>query len=505
MRKLTLFTLVMCSTLLFGQKQDYVWPIGYQSEGLGRASGETINFNYTPPRVDSVLGGVSTVKVSAGICDDSTGNLLFYTNGVKVCNRAGELLLNSDNITDCDPIHGCDFLQSSLVLPYPNHPNQYILFAHTYTIFNINGRSEYMVIPFKYSVIDMSVMQGRGSVIEKNTILINDSLMLGSITACRHANGRDWWVLINKHQSTLWYRVLVSPSGVRVVGTQDIGYMRVDQGRGQAVFSPDGRWFAIIEPSYLAPNYDNYIELFRFDRCSGLLTKKELLNIPQDTALAAGVIVSANSRFLYTCTRNSLHQFDLQASNVGSSKIKIAAYDRYRTIHGSPTPISHGQLAPNGKIYIASISTSDILHVIEAPDSLGLACNFRQHAIPLPTYNGAVPNYPNFRLGALVGSGCDTIVANSEVSEPMQGLKLFPNPVNQVLNIDLTLDNYQYHGSVVVVLYDVLGHSLKRHTVSDFSSIVQLDVSGLASGLYLVGLEVEGVVVKTEKVVVGNR
>jgi hypothetical protein len=505
MKNTILLFLLVCLSQedTFSQKQDYIWPIGYMSNYNGSiATGETIDFNFIPPRIDSAVGKVQTFRVSAGICD-SLGNLLFYTNGRNICNASGTLLSNSENMTDCSITSGCYFEQMAFVVPYPNHANQYVLFANNYDDNLARTSSKYAVVTLKYSIIDMSRPNGRGSVIEKNTPVLFDTLMLGGITGCRHANGRDWWVLVNKQYTTIWYRLLVSPTGVAVVGSQDIGFRSFERG-SYAVFSQDGNWFATMQTfGTFNTRNDNFLELFRFDRCSGLLTRKEIINIP-DSTLVSGVAISPNSRYLYTCTDESLHQFDLQVTNVAASKIKIAAYDGYTTIHGFWSHITIPKLAPNGKIYITSYPPTTVLHVIEAPDSAGLACNFRQHAIQLPTYNSAVPNYPNFRLGAFVGSGCDTIVANSELGGVKAKMRLFPNPVHDILNIDLTMNDYNHQGRVIVVLYDGFGRLVHRHQVSDYSSIVQVDVSGFGAGVYLVGLEAEGMVVASQKVVVSK-
>jgi hypothetical protein len=56
---------------------------------------------------------------------------------------------------------------------------------------------------------------------------------------------------------------------------------------------------------------------------------------------------------------------------------------------------------PNGVRY---------LHVINNPDLPCPACNIEQHGVHLPTYNAAsLPNFPNYRLGPLDGSPCDSL------------------------------------------------------------------------------------------------
>jgi hypothetical protein len=68
------------------------------------------------------------------------------------------------------------------------------------------------------------------------------------------------------------------------------------------------------------------------------------------------------------------------------------------------------QLAPDGKIYSSSTNSVSSLHVIHSPDEPGLACQYQQHGIELPTRNTfSMPTFPNYRLGPLDGSACDTL------------------------------------------------------------------------------------------------
>jgi hypothetical protein len=61
--------------------------------------------------------------------------------------------------------------------------------------------------------------------------------------------------------------------------------------------------------------------------------------------------------------------------------------------------------------FISSSGNSVIdIHYIDNPDSGGMACNVMQHALHLPCYSarGNV-NHPNYYLGRLQGSPCDTL------------------------------------------------------------------------------------------------
>jgi hypothetical protein len=68
------------------------------------------------------------------------------------------------------------------------------------------------------------------------------------------------------------------------------------------------------------------------------------------------------------------------------------------------------QLAPDGRIYIVNGHNNFVLHVIDRPNEYGKACRPRQNGFRLPTLtNRGTPNFPNFRLGPIDGSECDTL------------------------------------------------------------------------------------------------
>lgn len=57
----------------------------------------------------------------------------------------------------------------------------------------------------------MSLNGGLGAVTEKNQVLLEDSLSVGKITAVRHANGRDWWVLMPQADRYLYRKLRRHP------------------------------------------------------------------------------------------------------------------------------------------------------------------------------------------------------------------------------------------------------------------------------------------------------
>ena len=98
-------------------------------------------------------------------------------------------------------------------------------------------------------------------------VLLNDTLELGKITACRHANGRDWWIIQPERNTNRFYRFYVGPEGIVLKGIQTAG-VPVEDGTGQLIFSPDGSKFIRVkktrstEPSGTSGHcYMNYLYL----------------------------------------------------------------------------------------------------------------------------------------------------------------------------------------------------------------------------------------------------
>ena len=84
--------------------------------------------------------------------------------------------------------------QSSLILPMPGSDSLYYLF-HKRIIYQEEPVFDVITDRILYSVVDMSANQGLGRVVEKNVVLFDEPTVGGQLTAVKHANGEDWWVV----------------------------------------------------------------------------------------------------------------------------------------------------------------------------------------------------------------------------------------------------------------------------------------------------------------------
>jgi hypothetical protein len=141
-------------------------------------------------------------------------------------------------------------------------------------------------------------------------------------------------------------------------------------------------------------------------------------------------------------------------------------------------------LAANGKIYITSGSSVQHLHEMNYPDSAGVACDVQQHAIDLGSYLHlrAVPNHPNYNLGPVVGSICDTLsVGLTEVTHDFH-FSITPNPVSDGW-VKLTYLLPQNKAGVLEV-YDLTGQQVYSQQLPPWSTLQYVQLPELSNGLY---------------------
>lgn len=386
-------------------KRDYVWMFGYDNS-QPYFGGTKLNFNSQPTSINYATQSINLSFTNSSICDEN-GNLLFYTNGMYVANANHQTMPNGDSLNPGDLFNyysnnGYRLNQGSIILPSPEVPNLFYI-LHEKLIYD--NAYTYLCSGLYLSIVDMSLNSGLGDIITKNSPILLDALDPG-ITAVRHANGRDWWILIPKFINNLYYKLLLNPNGLQVYGIQSIGTPSTQMELGQSCFSPDGSKYV----RFAATNFNVpfRLEVFDFDRCSGILSNYRNLWFVDD-ASCAGAAISPNSRFMYVSHELKVDQYDLQASDIAASKITVAVYDGFHDPLFSLgfTNFNTAQLAPDNRIYISCTNSARYLHVINNPDLQGLACNVQQHSIQLNTFNDA--SMPNFRLGALPCTICDTL------------------------------------------------------------------------------------------------
>jgi hypothetical protein len=351
---LLLISIFLVFRLSFAQNENNIWYFG-QNAGL--------DFNSGTP-VPLTNGALNTSEGCASVADKTSGQLLFYTDGVKVWNKNHTVMPNGTGLWG-----DISSTQSAHIVPKPGSDTLYYIFT---TDAGTSGFPNGGVMA--YSVVDMSLASGNGDVIIKNVALFD--ITSEHLTATLDSSGCNIWVLAHEWNTDAFYAYLVSDTGVSSTPViSNAGSIHNCGYYGQMKVSPDGKKLALPLPCDLSNNY--YVELLDFDNKTGVVSN--MIQLPQDH-LTYGLEFSPSSQYLYIVDHNNdsaiiykqTAQYDvsLDSADIIASRVIVGATYNSTTFSGGAA-----QLAPDGKIYVVP-TYSDSLSVINYPDSAGLACNF---------------------------------------------------------------------------------------------------------------------------------
>lgn len=350
-KKLFFIILLFSSLASYAQGEANIWYFG-NNAGL--------NFNSGSP-VALSDGKMNTVEGCATI-SNAAGQLLFYTDGIKVWNKNHLVMPNGTGLTGSD-----NSTQSAVIVPKPNSNTIYYIFTVTDLA---NGGVH-------YSEVDMTLNGGLGAVTSnKNILLVSPTCE--KITAIKKLNS-DYWVMIHGFGNNNFYAYTVSSSGVSataVVSSIGSTITGITDAIGYLKFSPDGT-------KLVAANLDTNIELFDFDIMNGVISNPRILLTKYGNY---GVEFSPSGNVLYATCREFLYQYDLTAANIAATKTEI---------YNNGTDLGALQMAPDGKIYTPK-KNYDILHAISDPEILGIGCNFTLNAVSLGNYGFCGTGLPQF-------------------------------------------------------------------------------------------------------------
>jgi len=481
-KQILLYILFTIPVALFAQSHDYIWHFGQSNTSYPAT---VLDFNYPNDSIYIISRDMWVGNANTSICD-STGNLLFYTNGIYIADSSHQMMLNGDSlnpglVAQNYGSQGYPMIETLTILPVPQQDSLYHLFHISLDDAFSHCDKLY------FTTINMNRNGGKGEVVSKNQILLQDSIV-PNLEAVKHANGEDWWILIPEAYNNSFYRFLLTKDSIAGPYHQTIGATYPNYEFSQASFSPDGTKYAKYD-------YINDLDIFDFDRCTGLLSNHQSIFI-YDTAdiigggVPAGLAFSQNSQYLYAASGLIVHQFDILASNIPSSRNTVATYDGYTA--GLPllkTQFYLAQLAPNGKIYLNSPAGVDVLHVIHSPDSAGAACNFEQHGVQFPNYNAiTLPNFPHYRTPPLA-TPCDTMTNTIVVTKEItQSIQIYPNPTAGKLNVETSLPIQK------IMVYNALGQIVQQQ-VDINTTYTQIKTSNLENGSYFIAIFIENEIV----------
>jgi len=372
------FIFLLLVGVSFSQKEANVWHFGI---------GHSLDFNSGIP-VQTFNSQMYTFEGSTSFCDEN-GNLLFYSNGggrLPSSGQDGGKIWNKNNqiMYDMQGTEGGGWsaVQSSVILPAPGEPNVYYLFTMEELEFYIDG-----VVPsepngrgLRYFKIDMSLNGGLGDVVEADVQVYDYSYE--GICAIRHANGTDYWILINQDTSGIGV-YSVTQSGVQLAGVYPYPAFYSGYSIIKSSPSPVGIGAPCCNKVMTSAG------LYDFNLSTGVLTLESDLGASSPTYFE----FSPNGFYLYA----SIFDPNTAASQLVQYNV-FAPSQTGQTVESTAQviqPIFNGlymQLASDGKIYFTeqSFSFTSLLGTINCPNTSA------------PTISSGVlsfPNDPNLSIG----------------------------------------------------------------------------------------------------------
>ena len=183
----------------FPQGEFNNWYFGHHC-GITFNSGTPV---FLPGNPMNVGGNLAEASVS-----DSSGNLLFFSNGLKVWNR------NLWEMPNGLGLLGGEIVSQVMAVQDISNPNLYYLFTVHHR--PLTGTSDTLVGSY-YSLIDMQLDGGLGDIVPgmKNIPLPMGDSVYTQLTATRHQNNRDAWVVVLEHGTeTQYLAFLIDSTGL---------------------------------------------------------------------------------------------------------------------------------------------------------------------------------------------------------------------------------------------------------------------------------------------------
>jgi hypothetical protein len=444
------FIVLISGGKIYSQLYNNKWLTGYDDIRY-------INFDVDPPSAElqythGSIGGFTDTFVAfaskTNICD-LQGDMMLVANGNGIGNIDGLYIENGrhfyDSIAETNAPYGDFVFQQCLLIPKKDNEYYYINSSLTDSTYIQEALGfpdpSYSRFPNRinifYSLVDMDKNGGRGKVTSKKNVLFHDSRICdGLLTAVRHANGKDWWVVFAHMDTARLYTYLFTPDGVEGPLIQNIGLpMKRVYGIGTAVFSPNGKMLAIGTANTI-------ISLLDFDRCTGIYSNPKILNYDSSRSAfglpfggVTGLSFSSNNKYLYISGgmyNNAVGQYALDSTDISASfKLVFLKND---SLDPSDMSISYMALAPDNRIYISNFGGGNpYLHCITHPEEGDTACGFRSNYLRTTDLGASYcpTNLANYTAMAspvyTLDAGNDTTICSSDTLvlgiEPFKYLK----------------------------------------------------------------------------------
>lgn len=407
-RVLALFVcLLLVQGWVVAQNQNNVWTFA----NLGG-----LNFNGSSP-TQFASSMASSLSGSASIADRN-GNLLFYSDGLKIWDRNNNVMPNGNGL-----MNGQTFsyeLQNVVIAPCIADSNRYFVFYVPQYNYDWPGSPDNQPNDkLYYSMVDMTLNNGLGDIVPGMKDVVVDSGFAPSLTTFpgRRCNV---WLVTHMRDTNVFKAYSINGAGISSPVVTKIGNYTGTYAYRTSVMkaSPNDSLIALtnftisISPTETVASA---VEVYNFDTASGMISNCRLIDfdIAFDFNNFYGVCFSSDNTKLYAVELLSgVYQYDLSAPSlfaITASKFNVSS----SFLKGDV------QLAPDGKIYVGSYSLPlGGIDYISNPNGLGAACNYVANGVILNsnvTTGMGFPQKVNWPYRDTAYYSHDTLLCKNEV------------------------------------------------------------------------------------------
>jgi gliding motility-associated-like protein len=357
---------------LFSQRTYNTWFFGYHA-GL--------DFNTSPPTAltNSLMQANDPPYYTSSVCDTS-GTLLFFTDGFKVWNTSRQEIPRQQGKW---PWEQTDKVLP-LICPIPGNDSLYYLFTTGKGPGPNTGN-------FLSLTINIAANYKAGAIVYPQPVTVNNYYTVHAnnasflLAGTAHCNQRDTWIVTVANGSLKCF--LVSPGEISATPFSTplpVPQSALDDGYSNMKFSANGEKLVIPVVS------KNEILVYDFNNQTGIFSNPQILHLPPKQVLMDVELSPAGKKLYYGSYENEmdgidytgveLHnvfQLDLEAGSATGIENSLYMMNSFPDRGGCPYHcyIIHRtlQLGPDGKIYISlrdlgGIPLDKKVNVIEYPD-----------------------------------------------------------------------------------------------------------------------------------------
>ena len=386
MKHIVSITLFLVITIIsYSQSENQIWQL---SEGI------EMDLNSFPPSLtkqnnfrQTYLDRINFPVVAVATISDSSGNLLFYSDGYTAFNNNHEVMEHGRNLQADLQIE-----QSVLIVPKPRDNNKFYLFTSGKSPASIFAQPNVdFASVLTYSIVDMSLNDGKGDIIEHQK---NQRIQIGITHGLAAAKGNceNVWLIVKSFCDITVYEI--TADGIREAGVSTSSLCSGVFSTSTLKISPDNSKICVVNNIFHLVLKD-FIELFDFNNNTGEVKPLVALKTSINEDYYAGISFSPKGNYLYayffnSLTSNTLVRYDLSSNDpnqiIASGWIIARPQTYIRDLQIGGDNVIYAQ----NRSYLGAITNPDqisskyIDSLVDYPDEERVRSNF-QNLVVVPT------------------------------------------------------------------------------------------------------------------------